>query len=208
MIKTKQNAPDPTRDNASAGAEKLQQFVAYGMSPRAAEAAISLDETLATMRRSIARRTLVQQAVNELGLDVDVAHLMVIHTISAAGSEGEVTVGLVAERMDIDPSRASRLTADVVEKGLARRVASQADARRICLELTPRGKAYQEAVYTYKAILFTEALKSWDEDELVELARLFARFSQWVVEGEPTPKKSERVAQIKARLREAETRPD
>jgi len=208
MTDAKQNAPHSAHGCSDMGAEKLQQFVEYGLSPRAAEAAISIDETMGVMRRSIARRTLLQQAVTEMKLDVDLAHLMVINTICTARADGEVTVGLVAERMDIDPSRASRLTADVVEKGLARRVASQADARRICLELTPRAQAYQEAIHAYKALMFAEALQSWDEDDLVEMARLFARFSHWAMDSGLAPKNADRLAPIIARLREAETKAD
>src|SRR5690606_40601178 len=42
----------------------------------------------------------------------------------------ETMVATVAERLGIDPSRASRLVSEMVEAGYARRAVSQADARR------------------------------------------------------------------------------
>ena len=75
---------------------------------------------------------------------LDISHFDVIGAIAYNPNWGdsngeEVTVGLIAERLGIDPSRASRVVAEVVDRGYARRVASQSDARRICLELTPQG---------------------------------------------------------------------
>jgi DNA-binding MarR family transcriptional regulator len=95
-----------------------------------------------------------------------------------------VTVGTVAERLNVDPSRASRIVADAVEAGVVRRVASQTDARRICLELTDAGRLHALAVRKYKWRRFADALGDWPEDELVEFARLFSKFSGWVADAD------------------------
>jgi DNA-binding MarR family transcriptional regulator len=112
-------------------------------------------------------------------LPVDLTDMDIISAIeSGPGPDGEITVGLVAERLGIDPSRASRIVADAVDKGVIRRVASQADARRIGLELTDLGRQYTEAIRHYKWTAFAEALGAWPEEDLVTFARLFQKFSR------------------------------
>lgn len=159
---------------------------ANGMSPRAAKALASIDEVMNRIRRSMMKREFGRHVLQQLGVDLEVHHLDVIGTIGhesplAAGRE-EVTVGLVAERLSIDPSRASRLVADIVERGYIRRVASQADSRRICLELTENGTALVQAIRQTKWNVFSAALGKWSEEDLVTFARLLDRYSTWTAE--------------------------
>jgi len=152
-----------------------------GLSPAAADAVASIDAVMHKVRRSIQRRDFGRQVMARLDPTLDVAHL---DTISAIAHKGEapaqeVTVGLIAERLAIDPSRASRVVADVVDRGLAKRVASQLDARRICLELTAKGQRFVDAVRRNKLEIFAQALGQWNERELVVFAALFDRFSNW-----------------------------
>src|SRR5689334_1994081 len=81
-------------------------------------------------------------AMEALSQPVDLEHVAVVDAIEE-GSElpgHEVTVGDVAERLGIDPSRASRVVTAAIKAGYVRRLASQDDGRRICLELTPDGQ--------------------------------------------------------------------
>ncbi|MGR6429626.1 MarR family winged helix-turn-helix transcriptional regulator [Rhizobium sp. PAMB 3182] len=154
-----------------------------GLSEDAAGAAVMIDDTLSVIRRSMIRRQVARKAIEHLSLDIDVPQLEVVHTVGSAAcmpDSGEVTVGTIAERLAIDPSRASRLVAEVVERGLLRRVASQGDARRICLELTETGQAYLDAIFDYKAIMFSQAVRDWDDEDLVTFARLFKKYSSWI----------------------------
>ncbi|WP_407807920.1 MarR family winged helix-turn-helix transcriptional regulator, partial [Staphylococcus aureus] len=50
-----------------------------------------------------------------------------------------MTVGAIAEGMRIDPSRGSRVVADMVGRGLLKRGVSQEDGRRSIVEITPLG---------------------------------------------------------------------
>jgi DNA-binding MarR family transcriptional regulator len=153
------------------------------------------------MRREFGRIVLAQVAP-----DLDVAHMDVIAAIGhrADGGPEEVTVGLIAERLGIDPSRASRVSADVVDRGFARRVASQQDARRICLELTPKGQRFVSAIRQNKMALFASALGQWQESELIVFANLLDRFSNWATDPGLL---AESAAQVRAALDEPETRP-
>lgn len=177
-------APPVKKTAPSPASAKVQQLAAaHELSVRAAEAVISIDVTMTRIRRSMARRELARRVLSRLDTDLDMSHLDIISAISGAASEPgggpEVTVGYVAGQMNIDPSRASRLVAEVVDRGYARRVASQQDSRRICLELTPRGAQFVEGFRDVKWNIFAGALGNWSEEELVTFAGLLDRFSYW-----------------------------
>lgn len=164
--------------------EMVDLALASGLSSGAAEALASIDAVMHRIRRSIQRRDFGRRLMAEVDPTLDVSHLDTVSAIAHKGDEPlqEVTVGLIAERLGIDPSRASRVVADVVERGYARRVASQLDARRICLELTSRGKRFVEAVRVNKLQIFAGSLMTWDESELIMFAGLLDRFSNWATD--------------------------
>lgn len=160
---------------------------ANGLGPEAAQAVASIDAILQKIRRSMMKREFGRQVLSAIDPELETAHLDVISAIGhvpdpSEGAREEVTVGLIAERLGIDPSRASRVAAEVVERGYALRVASQSDARRICLELTPRGRRFIDAVRIMKWKLFSRALGQWNEKDLVAFAALFERFSSWTTD--------------------------
>jgi DNA-binding MarR family transcriptional regulator len=167
------------------GDEQLTRLArASGMSAEAAKAVAMIDDVMGRMRRSMMRREFGRVIIERLKAPIEVAHMDVIGAINGVGEDpGEVTVGSIAERLGIDPSRASRLVAEVVDHGYARRVASQADARRICLALTAKGKGFIEMVRETKWRVFANALHEWDEGDLVVFARLLERFSFWTRDG-------------------------
>lgn len=160
-----------------------------GFSPEAAEAIVRIDATMTKIRRSMTRRELVIEILKELDPGLDLAGLDVMgavmhwHPENEADATREVTVGTVAERLGIDPSRASRIVADVVERGYIRRAASQADSRRIVLEPTDKGVAFGNEWRRRKSEVLIASLKEWTEDELTTFARLVERFSTWGKQG-------------------------
>jgi DNA-binding MarR family transcriptional regulator len=168
-----------------------------GLSPNAAEAVASIDAVMHKVRRSIQRRDFGRLVMAQMDPDLDVSHLDAISAIAHKGDDvAEVTVGLVAERLAIDPSRASRVTSDLVERGYLRRVASQQDARRICLELTDRGADFVEAVRRNKVQVFTRALAQWSEHELMVFAALFERFSNWATDDNGAMRSAENIRRL------------
>ena len=171
---------------------------ANGLSSEAADAVAAIDAVMARIRRSVMRRDYGRQLMAAVSPDLDVAHLDVISAVAhsaapAGGTRDEVTVGLIAERLAIDPSRASRISADVVERGYVRRVASQLDARRICLELTPKGQRFVDAVRQNKLDLLANALAQWNEADLVNFAVLFDRFSNWATDNDGIRRSAETI---------------
>lgn len=183
--------------------EMVDLALESGLSPAAAEAVASIDAVMHKVRRSIQRRDFGRQVMAKIDPTLEVAHLDTISAIAhnpVWAAEGqppqEVTVGLIAERLGIDPSRASRVVADVVERGYARRVASQLDARRICLELTQKGDQFVEAVRRNKLQIFARALGRWNERELVVFAALLDRFSNWATEDGGIARSAENIKRL------------
>jgi len=168
-----------------------------GLSENAAEAVGRIDAVMHKVRRSIQRREFGRQVMAEMDTSLDVSHLDAMSAIAHKGEDvSEVTVGLVAERLAIDPSRASRVTSDLVERGYLRRVASQQDARRICLELTRKGDNFVAAVRRNKVLIFTRALSQWTEQELVVFAALFERFSNWATDENGVARSAENIRRL------------
>jgi DNA-binding MarR family transcriptional regulator len=94
-------------------------------------------------------------------------------------SEGETMVATVAERLGIDPSRASRIVSEMVEAGYARRAVSQADARRTIIELTDAGQTIIEAVRAYKFLILGDFLGGWSREDVATFVPLLHKFGNW-----------------------------
>ncbi|MFI8794163.1 MarR family winged helix-turn-helix transcriptional regulator [Streptomyces sp. NPDC055105] len=89
------------------------------------------------------------------------------------GAPGEVTVGVIADRLAVDPSRASRIVATAVERGYVERTAA---GRRSVLELTEAGREAADIVHSYRRRLFTAAIADWKPEERDQFVVLLERF--------------------------------
>jgi DNA-binding MarR family transcriptional regulator len=98
------------------------------------------------------------------------------------GPGHEVTVGLVGERLGLDPSRASRLVAQAIQAGYVVRVASQADGRRIRLELTQEGHELAQAGHRFRQAVFGRLMSDWSDRDRQNFARLLTRFTDALAE--------------------------
>ena len=76
----------------------------------------------------------------------------------------------------MDPSRASRIVSELVERGFLVREADQDDARRTVLALTPKARDYLEAFIAAKWRLLAQVFEGWEEGEIEDFARLFQRY--------------------------------
>lgn len=151
-----------------------------GLAPGVQDAALAVDATMQRWRRRVMKREVERRALADMGLELDLPVLDVLLVIAAPEPDaGEMTVGAVAQRLGLDPSRASRLVADAIARGHARRAVSQDDARRTIVELTALGRAVVLAVRSYKVMLLGEYLSDWKEEEIAIFTPLLERFSQW-----------------------------
>ncbi|AEQ51077.1 MarR family winged helix-turn-helix transcriptional regulator [Pelagibacterium halotolerans] len=180
----------PTRQDA------LRDLLARnGKDADLADALIRIDNVVQNWRRQMHKRELGHRATRALGLDLDLAQIDVLFAIatpwlsSEPNADDETMVSTVAERLYIDPSRASRLVAEMVNSGYARRAVSQRDARRTILELTPAGEAVIEAVRGYKWLLLGEFFSAWPAEEILAFVKLFERYSSWMNSSEEAEEK-------------------
>ena len=144
----------------------------------------AVERGMVRLRRSMSRRTLGALATRGADPPFDLAHFSVVDAVeegatqsAEAGEATEVTVGLVGERLAVDPSRASRLVAAAIETGYVERVASQGDGRRIHLRLTPAGRELAAAGHRTRQRHFDRAMAGWSADDRREFARLLTRFA-------------------------------
>lgn len=133
-------------------------------------------EAMTRWRILVGRRIISRMAVSKMGGALDLTHADVVKTAHWISREGEVTVGGIAEMLHIDPSRSSRLVAELVEKGMLRRAVSQQDARRAVVELTDAATVYFEKSDQAKQEVIQEITRDWSDDDKVRFAELFSRF--------------------------------
>ncbi len=138
---------------------------------------LEIGQTLTRMRFLIGRRIVGRMAIANVapGLDLtDLDVLDVSRRIAQAG--GEVTVGAIAEAMRIDPSRGSRLVADLVSRGILRRDASQEDGRRSLIAPTELGEKLLKEIRSVKHGLIEQMTADWSKPDREAFSQLFARF--------------------------------
>ncbi|WP_245767894.1 MarR family winged helix-turn-helix transcriptional regulator [Stigmatella erecta] len=138
---------------------------------------VAIERAMVRLRRSFTRRAISRRVEREQGEPVAASRAFVADALDQGPSEeGGVTVGEVAERLGIDPSRASRMVSEAIEAGDVVRVASQRDGRRSCLELTPQGRALAEAAGQHRRHFFVAVMEDWPAEERKQFARLLERF--------------------------------
>jgi DNA-binding MarR family transcriptional regulator len=144
-----------------------------------------IERAMIRIRRRQSRRTLGRSVIRDLPTQPDLHQIAVVDAVEeGTGDRGDcVTVGMVAERLGIDPSRASRLISATIENGFIRRAASQQDGRRICLELTDRGRTVINDAHRSRQALYGRLLQTWDARERADFARLLTRFVDALDEG-------------------------
>lgn len=168
-------------NNASAINALLEKA---GISAETTNVVLTVDAVLQTWRRRAMRRELGHRALIDLKAGIDLAQLDVLIAIEGPTPEfgeagGETMIATVAERLAIDPSRASRVVSEMVERGFARRAVSQADARRTIIELTERGRALVDAVRAYKFLVMGDFFSGWSAQDLAIFVPLLQRFASW-----------------------------
>ena len=140
------------------------------------EMILRIGQVMTRMRLMTGRRMISRLVIQNVAPDLELSHLDVLDAVRRAEAAGEVTVGSVAEIMRIDPSRASRIVAEMVTRGVLRRKASQADARRIIVVMTALGQRLLAEVQAHKRALIGDIVGNWSEDDIETFSRLFDEF--------------------------------
>lgn len=137
---------------------------------------VVVERAFVSIRRRQTRRALAQlgrapaSAANSASFDV-------LDALEAAEQQGsEATVSSVAEALQMDQPRASKLVGAAVEAGLVRRLADQADGRRSRLVRTAAGRRATERVHRFRRKVFGGAMADWSAHERAQFAALLERF--------------------------------
>ena len=131
---------------------------------------------LVTLRRLFQRKELAELWAAAFGeaTQLDYTELRLLDAVTMAEP---TTVGDVAERLGIDPSRASRQVARAVANGLLERRAEQADGRKVVLAVTRQGAALQRRGSNLTRARIELAIEDWSAADRERFARLFGRFA-------------------------------
>ncbi|TDC46846.1 MarR family transcriptional regulator [Actinomadura sp. KC345] len=140
----------------------------------------------AWVKPDLMKRIRAQAPAETGGRPLQLSNLMVVNAVAAltAGETpgtdeppGEITVGAVAERLEIDPSTASRLVGHAIDAGLVSRRPSPVDARRANLGLTEPGLRVKQVADRFRRAYLDELMAGWTAHERTEFARLLTRFT-------------------------------
>ena len=156
---------------------------AAGFAEDAALALMALDADHFSYVRRVMKGDVPQSLMEELNAGLEATQF---HALSAilriqcgfGRPPQEVTVGLLAEEMALDPSRASRIAADLVERGLLARAVSQEDGRRSVLVPTEAARALLDGYLTAKWQRTMKLFSTWSQDDIVTFACLFGRYTE------------------------------
>jgi DNA-binding MarR family transcriptional regulator len=135
-------------------------------------------QALFRLGRIFSRHPMKDQLQKHTGQAIELSRILVTEAVATGPAEPdqEVTVGVVAERLGIDPSTASRLVAETVGAGYLARLPSQVDSRRLRLELTDAGRKLVANAQRYQRIVFEYVTRDWTEAEQQEFAGLLIKF--------------------------------
>ncbi|MBE1533507.1 MarR family winged helix-turn-helix transcriptional regulator [Actinomadura algeriensis] len=132
------------------------------------------------------KRVRAQTAAGPDGRPLQLSNLMVVNAVAGllatAGKETEddgpeITVGAVADRLEVDPSTASRLVGHAIDAGLVSRRPSPIDARRANLGLTDAGTRVKQVADRFRRSYYNELMSGWTDEERAEFGRLLTRFA-------------------------------
>jgi DNA-binding MarR family transcriptional regulator len=141
-------------------------------------------EALFRLGRLFSRIGIPASSVGSTARRVELSRILVVQAIDTVQreTEQEITVGVIAQQLAVEPSTASRLVADAIKDGYITRGISSTDNRRVQLDLTDSGRTLIREVRKYQQDVFEQLTHDWTESERAEFARLFVQFSGAVVE--------------------------
>lgn len=162
-----------------------ETLLAEGLDAEAIPALLDFDTANFQWHRVVMRGEMMQAILTRLKLDLEVAHYqgllaMIRITFGVGRQATKPTVGLVAEELSVDPSRASRIVADLVGRGYVRREVAQDDARRSVLSLTDLGLTTMGRFRTEKWRIMAQVFRDWEPETIAHFARGIRAYSEGV----------------------------
>lgn len=176
----------PAAKSAAHRAEAARALTEAGFDPAAIEALLAFDAEHFLYVRRVMKGDIPQSLMRELDAGIEISQF---HALSAIlrirsgfgrAAPAEPTVGLLAEELCLDPSRASRIAADLVERGLVTRGVSQEDGRRSILLPTEAATALMQDFLRAKWQHNVRIFQDWSAEDIAAFQRLFARYNEGV----------------------------
>ncbi|MFD9004804.1 MarR family winged helix-turn-helix transcriptional regulator [Streptomyces sp. NPDC059582] len=149
---------------------------------RAAELLDAVGPAFSRLRRSAALN--VEKKVPRKDLTRTLVLNIVQDGPERAGQE--ITVGVVGERLAVDPSVASRMVSDCISSGYLVRAASQRDGRRIILQLTDEGEKMLAGFRRHQRSAYERITRDWPDEERLEFARLLIKYTDSLAALQPS----------------------
>lgn len=155
-----------------------------GHSNMASDALMSLDSEMFFWHRLLIKGEMPRRLIEEIGVELEqtqfqalTAIMRISHGIGRDKAQ-ETTIGLLAEEMNLDPSRASRIATDLIGRGFLERSVAQDDGRKSILLLTPMAMETFSEFRRLKWEKLIEVFADWSDDDITKFSQLFARYSQ------------------------------
>lgn len=140
-------------------------------------------DAMSQWRLVFSRRFIGRSALQAVAPGLKLANLDVLEAVARLSASGEATVGSIAEILNIDPSRSSRMVAELVETGLLRRAVSQSDARRAVVELGAQAEVFFHAKRRLQHDLLRKITAEWSEPDKAAFSELLGRFVEGLEAG-------------------------
>lgn len=137
---------------------------------------LRIGRVMTRMRLMTGRRVIGRLAIQKVAPGLELTHLDVLDAVRRGEIIGEVTVGVIADTLRIDPSRASRIVAEMVAKNVLRRKASQTDARRIIVVMTALGQRLVAELHALKQSIVESVVADWPPEDIEIFSKLFEKY--------------------------------
>lgn len=118
-------------------------------------------------------RARIAQAIADLGLFAGQEQALLV-----LADKGEITVGALAEILNVRPPTVSKMVLRLVGQKMVERRDSEADARRTTLTLTKEGQRSAKALKARLAAIDEELAEELDAKDLKRLKKLLKKFSR------------------------------
>lgn len=141
------------------------------------EPADLIEQALVRIRRAQQSRRLQQRAAQGDLAAASVATAARFRYLDALdGATGGLAISAIADAIDVDRPRASRLTTELLADGLIEREPSPQDSRYARITLTSAGQDFIDRVHASRRKNVAKALTDFTDEEAQTLAVLLDRF--------------------------------
>ena len=149
--------------------------------PMDSEDIARISAMLGRLRVMIGRRVIGRMALRNVAPMLDISDLDALSLVPPCPADGaksgeEVSVGDIARQLRIDPSRASRLAAGLVQQGFLIRAVSQQDARRAVLWRSPSGEQIFAEIQRVKHEMVAGVTGDWPPERRAAFGADLERF--------------------------------